>query len=251
MKKGLIVIFVFLFSNGVIAQDAAVVFEQANQHYNEGAYTKAVKSYKDILATNQHSAELYFNLGNAYYKLNQVAESIYYYEKALQLQPEDQDVLHNIQFAQNMTLDAIETLPLTQLANFKQQLLQQISLQQWSYAIIASIWLSLAFFALYIISRRPLRKRLAFIGMLLALFVGGGSFFGANAALDQNENVRYGILFSEEIQLYDEPNERSKEAFLLHQGAKVQILDSLQDWQKIRIANGAEGWVKGATIRAL
>lgn len=251
MKKGLLAIFVFLFSNGIIAQDTAVLFEQANQHYNEGAYTKAVKSYKEILATNQHSSELYFNLGNAYYKLNQVAESIYYYEKALQLQPEDPDVLHNIQFAQNMTLDAIETLPKTQLANFKQQLLQQISLQQWSYAIIVCIWLALLFFAIYIISRRPLRKRLAFIGMLLALFVGGGSFFGANASINQKENVRYGILFSEEIQLYDEPNARSEVAFLLHQGAKVQILDSLQDWQKIRIANGAEGWVKGAAIRAL
>ncbi len=63
--------------------------------------------------------------------------------------------------------------------------------------------------------------------------------------------MQYGILFSEEIQLYDEPNARSEVAFLLHQGAKVQILDSLQDWQKIRIANGAEGWVKGAAIRAL
>ena len=190
-------------------------------------------------------------MGNAYYKLNKVAESIYYYEKALQLQPEDPDVLHNIQFAQNMTLDAIETLPQTQLASVKQQLLQQISLQQWSYAIIVCIWLALLFFALYIISRSPLRKRLAFIAMLLTLFVGGGSFFGANASLDQKENVQYGILFSEEIQLYDEPNARSEVAFLLHQGAKVQILDSLQDWQKIRIANGAEGWVKGAAIRAL
>ena len=127
MIKRLFAIFVFLFSNGSIAQDTTALFEQANQHYNEGAYTEAVKNYKAILATNQHSTELYFNLGNAYYKLNKVAESIYYYEKALQLQPEDPDVLHNIQFAQNMTLDAIETLPQTQLASVKQQLLQQIS----------------------------------------------------------------------------------------------------------------------------
>ena len=251
MIKRLFAIFVFLFSNGSIAQDTTALFEQANQHYNEGAYTEAVKNYKAILATDQHSTELYFNLGNSYYKLNKVAESIYYYEKALQLQPDDPDVLHNIQFAQNMTLDAIETLPQTQLASVKQQLLQQISLQQWSYAIIVCIWLALLFFALYIISRSPLRKRLAFIAMLLTLFVGGGSFIGANASLDQKENVQYGILFSEEIQLYDEPNARSEVAFLLHQGAKVQILDSLQDWQKIRIANGAEGWVKGAAIRAL
>ena len=253
MRKAIVLLFVGFLSlfSTMQAQDIQTMFATANEHYNAGAYTEAINAYTAILATQQHSAALYFNLGNAHYKLNQVAESIYFYEKALQLRPEDPDVLHNLQFAKNMTLDAIETLPQTQLATLQNDLLQLFSPQQWSYTFIVFIWLAVILFLTYLLTRRTTMKRIAFSLCVVFLGLSAMSYYGATAALDQKENLKYGILFSEEIQLFNEPNDRAEVAFVLHQGVKVQILDQLQDWQKIRIANGAEGWVKEARIRAL
>ena len=84
---------------------------KANTLYNEGKYVKLLINTRQLLETDNHSAELYFNLGNANYKLNNIAPSIYYYEKALQLKPNDKDIKNNIAFARNMTIDAIDTIP--------------------------------------------------------------------------------------------------------------------------------------------
>ncbi|MEX0315389.1 MAG: tetratricopeptide repeat protein, partial [Allomuricauda sp.] len=84
-----------------IAQNTAL-FNRATEQYNEGEYTKAIESYERILENGEHSAELYFNLGNCYYKLNAIGPSIFYYEKALLLKPNDSEILNNLSYAQNM-----------------------------------------------------------------------------------------------------------------------------------------------------
>ena len=105
--KQLIYLYTFLISSVVFAQNETL-FEQGNALYNDGNYEEAIKKYDAIIDNGQHSAELYFNLGNAHYKLNHVAPSIYYYEKALQLSPNDKEIKNNIAFARNMTIDAID-----------------------------------------------------------------------------------------------------------------------------------------------
>ena len=114
MKK-LLTIIVLLLSLLGNAQNEAL-FNRATDAYNDGDYPKAIEYYTGILENGQHSAELYFNLGNAYYKLNQIAPSIYNYEKALLLSPNDPEIKNNLAYAQNMTLDAIETMPETVLS---------------------------------------------------------------------------------------------------------------------------------------
>src|SRR5690606_40201598 len=96
----------------ILAQQANMgFFEKGNSLYNQGEYQAAIEEYLKISENGEHSSELYYNLGNAYYKLNQIAPSIYYYEKALLLNPDDQDILNNLQYAQNMTVDAIDVMP--------------------------------------------------------------------------------------------------------------------------------------------
>ena len=108
--KQIFYILVFLISTMSFAQNKTI-FEQANALYNDGNYTEALNKYTSILEHNEHSAELYFNIANAHYKLNNVAPSIYYYEKALLLKPNDKEILNNIAYARNMTIDAIEIVP--------------------------------------------------------------------------------------------------------------------------------------------
>ena len=110
----------FMTTTTVVAQASMEpLVEQGNTAYNEGDYQKAISLYEQTLKMGQHSAALYFNLGNAYYRLNKVAQSIYYFEKAKQLNPKDEDIQINSAFAQNMTIDAIENLPESQIAQLQ------------------------------------------------------------------------------------------------------------------------------------
>ncbi|MFD2434094.1 tetratricopeptide repeat protein [Mesonia maritima] len=117
--KNLIYIFVFFFFGIISAQNADALFEKATAQYNDGNYDAAISSYEQILKEEKVSASLYYNLANAHYKLNHIAPSIYYYEKALQLNPNDADIKNNLEFAENMKIDAIEEVPKTGLANGK------------------------------------------------------------------------------------------------------------------------------------
>ena len=234
-----------------IAQDTLALFEQGNQAYNEARYQEAITAYQAILEQEQHSSALYFNLANSYYKTNQVAESIYYYEKALLLDPEDQEIQHNAIFAQNMNLDTIEVLPKTDLARLKETTIRQLGIDKWAGLILVLVWLSVLFFAGYLWSNSPSIKRLLFIVSLFVFSLATASYLLTSNHLQAQNNTQYGILFDEQIEIKAAPNDRAEIQFLLHEGTKVEVLDGLQDWQKIRIANGAEGWVKAANIRLL
>ena len=108
-------------------------FKQANELYNSGYYKEAIGQYDSILASGQHSAELYFNLANCYYKLNEVGPSIFYYEKALQLAPDDLDILNNLGYAQKMTIDAIQEVPESGVSKLLNKTLNSLSVDGWAF----------------------------------------------------------------------------------------------------------------------
>ena len=252
MRKILMLFLVSFFHCFVaFGQEKDTTFENANAAYNAGQFEKAVMLYKQILESGQHSAELYFNLGNSYYRLNQVGESIFYFEKAKQLQPTDEDINVNSSFAQNMAIDAVEVLPKSQVTQLKDSIIELFSQEGWAYFIVLLAWLLVLFWGLYLWNKIPFIKRTFFVSSLvLALFL-IGSLFIAVIKSANTADTTYGILFNEKMEVWAEPNSRAEVLFLLHEGTKGQMLDELQDWQKIRIANGSEGWIKNAKVRSL
>ena len=250
ISKGIILFFTTLFSlNAQTSMEK--LFEEGNNSYNEGDYKKAVALYQETLMLDQHSAALYFNLGNAFYRLNKVAESIYYFEKAKQLLPNDEDILVNSSFAQNMTIDAIEILPESQLEQFKNRIFNSFIFSTWTIITIVLIWLFALLFLFYIFSKSTRFKRTFFLSSLFILIFFIVSF-AISFSLDQKEKqMDYAILFSNRIDVWSEPNQLGELLFSLHEGTKFQIIDDLAEWQKIRLANGSEGWVKNAYLRKL
>ena len=254
IKYGVLTLIIF-FIVGTLSLKAqapvAPLFEQGNTAYNEGDFSKAVSLYEQTLLTGKHSAALYFNLGNAYYRLNKVAESIYYYEKAKQLDPKNEDFKVNSAFAQNMTIDSIEPLPESQLSQFQKALYALANTSIWSKIVILFVWLFVIFFSIYLFNKTAKLKRLFFVLSLFSIVLFMGSFtikFFANA---QKDNKEYAIIFSNEINSWSEPNLRAEIQFTLHEGTKVELLDSLDEWKKIRIANGSEGWIKNPYLKSL
>lgn len=254
MIRSLIFTFFFLLSfnsNPVQAQTAEEWFEKGNTAYTNAAYKQAIEAYEKALETGQHSAALYHNLGSSYYRFNQVAESIYYFEKGLLLAPNDPDLNNNILFAKNMTVDAIEELPQTQVKQFQNQLLATLSLQQWAVVTLILIWVFALLFTAYLWMQSTKAKKQLFVSSVVFGIVGIACFLIASKKNALLESEQYGIVFSERIEVNNEPNNRSEIQFTLHEGTKVQIVDVFENWQKIIIANGAEGWVSGADIKAL
>ena len=127
-------------------------FEQANELYNSGYYQEAIDRYTSIVDSNQHSAALYYNLANSHYKLNEIAPSIFYYEKALQLAPNDKDVLNNLSFAQKMTIDAIQEVPENGFSKLLNKTVNSFSVDGWAIRCVGLVFLFVVLFLSYYLS---------------------------------------------------------------------------------------------------
>ncbi|MCW5514849.1 tetratricopeptide repeat protein [Muriicola sp. Z0-33] len=248
--KGLILIFALFFCFLGNAQNEAI-FNRATDAYNEGDYQQAISFYDQILEKGEHSAALYFNLGNSYYKLNQIAPSIYYYEKALLLKPEDAEIKTNLAYAQNMTLDAIEVLPETGLSKIYQRITGRMSFDQWAYtAVVFLVLFVLGYLGFYFLQYAT-QKRIALISSLTFLMVSFIAILFAFMQYSQFKAEQPAIIFSEVVSVKSEPNNRSGEAFVLHEGTKVNVLEQLNDYRKIQLVDGKIGWIPSDDIKLL
>ncbi len=250
MRKPWIVL-VLLFCNVVIFAQNNTLFDQATTAYNEGEFEKAIGFYEQILTNQKHSANLYFNLGNAYYKLGEIGPSIYYYEKALLLNPGDSEVKNNLSYAQNMKLDAIEEMPESAFARFYNATVAQLSFDQWAYLAIGMMFLFVLSYLAYYLLFGATKKRFAFITSLVAISLCVVSVVFAYWQYQENAANNPGIIFSREVTITSEPNERSERIFTLHEGTKVNVLEKLGDWQKIKIADGQTGWLPQENLKLL
>ncbi|OBX24448.1 MULTISPECIES: SH3 domain-containing protein [Bizionia] len=227
------------------------LFEQGNDLYNDAKYEEAIDKYQQVLDTDMHSAELYFNLANAHYKLNHIAPSIFYYEKALQLAPNDADVKQNMAFAKNMTLDAIDVVPEVGVAKVINQVSHAISFDLWAILAICFVFLAVFAFINYYLAKGTKTKRLSFTMGFIGLFLMLGSVISAFNKYDLDKSNNPAIVFAQESQIKSEPNLRSTEAFVLHEGTKVQVLDTVDNWKKIKLSDGKEGWIPSSDIKLL
>lgn len=227
------------------------LFEKANEAYNAGNYPEAVSRYSEVLKNGEESAELYFNLGNAHYKLNHIAESVYNYEKALLLDPADKSIKNNLGFAQNMVIDDIKVVPKSGLSNFITSALSIFSFNGWAWIVIFGVVIFSVLFLLYYFSIASKWKRVFFAGAITAVVISFISLIFAFYLYNVAQSKEFAIVFAEEVPVRNEPNLRGNELFLLHEGTKVQILNTFQDWVQLELANGSTGWMDKSSIKFL
>ena len=240
------IIFLVFTSNQVIDD----LFQKSNDYYTNGDYQNAVNGYLDVLDSGFESAELYFNLGNSFYKLNNIPDSNFYYEKAKSISPNDDDILTNLIFAKNLRIDKIEILPITQMQNFKLSILNLFSEKGWSISLISLIWFMSFAFIFYIISKDSKFKRLYFTISIVFIILSSLTLF-INFEKKKLSEIKYAIVYDKEIEVWSEPNNISELKFLLHEGTKVKQLDVIEDWVNIQLENGTLGWIQSSSLRVL
>lgn len=250
MKKILSILFISLTCT-LSAQQADSLFSQANKLYQKEQYSDALKSYKTIEDNNVQSDKLFYNIANANYKLNRVAPAIYYYEKALMLNPNNADAKFNLKFAEQMTLDNIEPLPKTFSQKISDNIIQKLSYNTWAWLAVS---LSLLFAVLvlsYHFSYNTVNKRFYFVTsiacVVLVLITIVFAYHNFNTIKSNNP----AIIFAQQVDVKSAPTMSSEVNFQLHEGTKVQILERLDNWDKIKIADGKIGWIVTDELKEL
>lgn len=250
MKK-LLVGILLIIGFSTVAQGPDALFKEANTFYKEGNYERAIGVYLSIEEQGYFSADLFYNLGNSYYKLNSVAPSIYYYEKALKIDPLHEDTLFNLPFAQRMTIDIIEALPKSLSERFSEAVIEKLSYDTWASIAVVAAFLASLMFLFYYFSGSSNKKLFYFNSFLLSLFVMVITVFFAYSNFDHAQKNRQAIIFEPSVEILNAPTESSDEAFELHEGTKVLILDELDQWKKIKIRDGKIGWIPDTALREI
>ncbi len=219
------------------------MMQHANELYQQKQYSKAVDAYRDIIHMGYESDALYYNLGNAYYREGKIGYAILYYEKALRLAPGDNDAMHNLTIANTKTIDKIDTIPPFFLFQWWESLLTLFTLTGWTYLAYIFYILLLASIGLYFFAKKPLQQRVSFFGGLASgiLLVFTATLLIIN--LNRQLNVRHAIVLQPVATVKLGPDPTSNDAFIIHEGLKVKEEDHVDNWVKIRLKDGKEGWL--------
>ena len=221
----------------------AVTKENADTEYENGNYRQAVRDYEELLKKDA-SPELYYNLGNAYYRLDNITSAVLSYERALRLKPNDKDIWHNLEMANDKTIDKITPENRMFFLKWYNSLSMMFGMDGWAWCSIVMIALSLLSFLVYLFAERnsmcSMGKYCSVIFILLFIF----SLIFAFRQQDRINSRDEAIISAPSTVVKETPNENGKEKFLLHEGTKVKIIDSgMSEWKEIRIADGRTGWI--------
>ncbi|MDD4847494.1 MAG: tetratricopeptide repeat protein [Bacteroidales bacterium] len=225
--------------------------DSATKHYVQGFYRQSLQEYESVLAQGYESAELYFNAGNAAFKINELALAIWYYEKSLKLDPNDEDALYNLGLVNSRIPDKIEVVPEMFLIRWMKDVRKIFSADQWAIGTVIFFVVALLLLGFYFLSRNMVLRKVGFWVGLVMLFLSVVAFFSARIETNhllQNDSA---IVFSPSVTIKSSPTEGSTDIFVLHEGAKVYVLESVDDWYKIKIANGSVGWLPTKNVRLI
>lgn len=249
MKKIWLFFLVQCLTWSVYAQDSAI--KEAEAAYTQEDYNKAIELYENILKSNGESAEIYYNLGNAYYKAGMVAPAILNYERALVLDPGDGDTRFNLQIARQKTVDKIEPIGdffLTRWFNAVQDLGTSDS---WAKLGIVCFILFIGCLILFFFSKWLRLKKIGFYtGVLLLMLVIFANIF-AKKQKDELVNRMHAIVFTPTVTVKSSPDASGTDLFILHEGTKVLVKSTLGEWSEIQLEDGNIGWMPSKDIEKI
>ena len=250
--KMLLILFFFLSPVSCLMTPASAVTKaEADSAYVRGQYQQAISDYESLLKQGT-SAELYYNLGNAYYRTENIPQAVLNYERALLLSPGDRDIRFNLQIARSKTFDKIVPESEMFFVTWYRAMVNMMSVDGWARTALFAMGLTIILLLVYLFADRLWLRKAGFFGgvALLILFVISNLF-----AWQQKQdliNRKGAIIFAPSVTVKSTPAANGTDLFILHEGTKVVIIDgSMKDWKEIRLADGKEGWIESKKIRII
>ena len=248
MKKLSLLVFLLLLIVNTFGQAMDDSLRAGNQYYTEEKYEDAIRVYEWILNEGFEAPELYYNLGNAYFKSHKMTFALLNYERAKLLDPVNEDIDYNLELAKSFAIDKIDEVPPFFLTQWHNAMVNMFSGDAWAVISMASFVFLLLVFSIYLYTRKYGIKKLSFWISVLLLYISISSFV---FALNDRQRVLHpgtALILSSSVTVESSPDESGTDLFLIHEGTKVAIKEKLGDWTRIRLSDGKTGWVPSNSI---
>jgi tetratricopeptide (TPR) repeat protein len=244
----LLTVFSSFFSLQALAIENQALFLNAQSAYKSQDYSKAISAYQQILANEVTAPEVFYNLGNCYFKIDSIGKAIQYYEKARKLISDDEDLMHNLKMAHNRTVDKIEPMPEFVVSSTWKNIVNFKTADTWAnYALLnfAFVFISLMLFQL---AKQPSLKKTFFGLSLLLMLVTTMFYMLAKSRTNADNSINQGVVIIGSAAIKSAPQSASTDLFVIHEGTVFKILENQNDWLKIRLDNGNLGWIEKKAI---
>jgi tetratricopeptide (TPR) repeat protein len=227
------------------------LFTKGNDQYAKAKYKNAAQTYQSILADGYQSAVVYFNLGNAYYKQGEIPSALLYYEKAHKLAPGDDDINFNIQLANSKTTDKIDPTPDFFLNKWWEAIVLCCSISTLAVLSILLFLAGFGVFILYLFAPSVSIKKASFYSGIVLIALGLISVLMAGNQVHYFDSHHQAIVFNSSVTVKSEPGAAAKNLFVIHDGTKVEILESSNGWMRIKLSNGNQGWIMESDTKSI
>lgn len=245
----LILLILVLQVNSVLSQEERLEkFKKGVEYYSASNYKEALKEWSDIYNTGYHSATLDYNIGNAYFKLNNIPGAILFYERALLLKPADNSINYNLQIARSLAVDKFEEIPELFFVRWFDLVSLILSTNVWATISIIVFILFLVLLSVYIYSSKYRLKVMCFWFALLFLFVSASSMTFTMRSKSLVYDSHKAVIFAPSVNGKSSPDNSGTDLFVLHEGSKVTVEDMVGDWYEIRLSDGNKGWVPANSL---
>ncbi|MFI5164535.1 MAG: hypothetical protein ACHQHP_04720, partial [Bacteroidia bacterium] len=225
-----------------IASTPSAMLDSANNAYSKGNFEKAAADYEGIISLGFESPEVYFNLGNSYYKLEKIGMSVLNYERAKKLSPYDDDINFNLKLTNQKTLDKIEPAPKLFLEEWWDNLKSMHSEKTWGIRSIVCFVLFLFFLGVFITSNRLFSKQVGFWLAIILFVLSAISFSVSKSGCDCITHQTSAVILSSSAEIKNSPSDAGTKLFILHEGTKVSSLETNGDWVKVQLTPEKVGW---------
>ena len=251
MKR--VIFFICFLITSIVAQGQQPnnLWGEANELYSQAKYEDALKSYGELEKQGYVAGELYYNIANTYYKLGHIGKAILYYERALKIDPSDNDAQQNLEMCRQMKIDRIEVIPEFILNTWTRSINYSLSSDYWAALSLFFIAFSGVMFLIFRFARRSRVRKISFILSLILLVP---FIFSLSFAWIQNFDYKTrdsAVVMSAVSAVRSSPDESGKDLFILHEGTKVKMIDSVSSWKRISLSDGREGWISARDVEII
>lgn len=246
--KRLLIILLFFSGTSLMAQNPDSLFNKANDYYQKGDFEAAISTYLKIDSMGYHSADLYYNTGNAYFRSNKLGKARLWYERAALLKPNNDDIQNNLAYTESLLTDRFDEVPHIFFVRWYNNIVSDLSPGSWTIISLILFAFATAGFLVYIFTRQVRYRRTGFYTGLVIFLLSMVALMFAVRRDNQIRRPGTAIIMSSSQTVKSAPRESGKDLFVLHEGTRVHVDNALEGWDEITISDGRKGWIPSNSL---
>ena len=227
------------------------LLKTAEQNFRDGQYPMAVANYLSVVEKGEHSSEIYYNLGCAYFQQNQIGKAVLNFARAEALNPEDADVQYNMELALAKTKDKIEPSDKFIIARWFESLARTQNSTGWAITALVMLIIAATAVVLWLITEKLSLRKIGFFTGLVAIIIFLIALISGNSAINRENSNAQAVIINNAVSVKSSPATGGKDIFILHEGTQLEVLQTLDDWSEIRLQDGNRGWLQTSAIEKL